>query len=226
MYAPFPFKAKYLNYLSTVFMAIIPDDLIDRTLGEYRVSATPTIRSNIRTYISLLLKWNESMALTTITDPIAILRSHFGESMFAASVVPIWNGRLADVGSGAGFPGLPLKIMVPSLQLVLIESNAKKVSFLAECVRELKLVGVDVLRSRFEDLDESGSEFDFITARALGGYERLIRWTQRSLASGGALILWLGQKDATELRKEPTLEWQSSIRIPNSDRRVLLVGGR
>jgi 16S rRNA (guanine527-N7)-methyltransferase len=207
-------------------MAIISDDLIDRTLEEYRVSATPAIRSNIRTYISLLLRWNESMALTTITDPIAILRSHFGESMFAASVVPIRNGRLADVGSGAGFPGLPLKIIVPSLQVSLIESNAKKASFLSECIRELNLVGVDVLRSRFEDLEESGSEFDFITARALGGYERLIRWAQRSLASGGALILWLGLNDATELREESTLQWQSPVPIPNSDRRVLLVGGR
>jgi 16S rRNA (guanine527-N7)-methyltransferase len=207
-------------------MAIIPDDLIDRTLEEYRVSATPTIRSNIRTYISLLLRWNESMALTTITDPIAILRSHFGESMFAASVFPIRNGRLADVGSGAGFPGLPLKIIVPSLQVSLIESNAKKASFLSECIRDLNLVGVDVLRSRFEDLEQSGSEFDFVTARALGGYKRLIRWAQRSLASGGALILWLGLNDATELREESTLQWQSPVPIPNSDRRVLLVGGR
>src|SRR5579862_4995269 len=123
-------------------MSSIPDYLIEKTLAEYGVSVTSAIRSSVRAYISLLLRWNERISLTTITDPVEILRFHFGESMFAASAVPIRNGRLADVGSGGGFPGLPLKIMVPSLDLVLIESNAKKASFLSECIRELNLVGV------------------------------------------------------------------------------------
>src|ERR1700683_1000863 len=205
-------------------MPIIPYDLIDKTLAEYRVSATPTIRSSIRTYISLLLRWNEKISLTTITDPLEILRFHFSESMFAASAVPIRNGRLADVGSGAGFPGLPLKIMVPSLDVLLIESNAKKASFLSECIRELNLLGAEVVRRRFEDTGGRGSKFELITAPALGGYPDLIKWAQESLAPGGRLVLWLGQDDAIRLQREPSIEWRSPIAIPNSDRRVLLVG--
>lgn len=187
---------------------------------------TPAIRSDIRKYILLLLRWNERISLTTITEPIDILRFHFGESMYAASAVPIRNGRLADVGSGAGFPGIPLKILIPSLDLVLIEPNTKKASFLSECLRELNLAGVSVLRSRFEDLHEMGLAFDFITARALGGYEGLIEWTQGALASHGAIVLWLGQDDASKLQKKSSVEWSSPKAIPGSDRRVILVGTR
>jgi len=205
-------------------MPIIPDQLIDSTLQEYGVSANSDIRSGIQKYISLLRRWNERISLTTITDPRQILRFHFGESMFAASAVPIRNGRLADVGSGAGFPGIPLKILIPTLDLVLIESNTKKASFLSECIRELSLVGAEVFRSRFEDLDERALDFGFITARALGDYEGLVEWAQESLASGGALVLWLGQDDALRLQNESSIEWRPPIIIPNSDRRAILVG--
>jgi 16S rRNA (guanine527-N7)-methyltransferase len=172
------------------------------------------------------MRWNERISLTTIADPLQILRFHFGESMFAASAVPIRNGRLADVGSGAGFPGLPLKILIPSLDLVLIESNAKKASFLLECLRALNLDGVKVIRNRFEALAAVGLDLDFITARALGSYEHLIVWAQKTLASNGALVLWLGQTDAIELQRNSSLEWRSPIGIPGSDRRVILVGTR
>jgi 16S rRNA (guanine527-N7)-methyltransferase len=107
----------------------------------------------IQKYISVLLRWNKKIALTAITDPLDIVRFHFGESMFGAPAVPIRKGRLADVGTGAGFPGLPLKLLVPSLDLVLIESNAKKASFLSECIRELNLTGVDVYRGRVEEIE-------------------------------------------------------------------------
>jgi 16S rRNA (guanine527-N7)-methyltransferase len=207
-------------------MPIISAQLIDRTLKEYGISGNPLIRIGIQRYISLLLRWNERISLTTITDPLDILRFHFGESMFAASVIPTRDGRLADVGSGPGFPGLPLKILVPSLDLVLIESNAKKASFLSECLRELNLEGVEVVRSRFEDLGDSGLDFDFITARALGGYRDLIEWAQKSLASSGELVLWLGQDEAVKLQRDSSIAWRSPISVPNSDRRVILVGSR
>jgi 16S rRNA (guanine527-N7)-methyltransferase len=207
-------------------MPIISEEFIDKTLEEYQVFTTPAIRAGIQRYISLLLRWNKRISLTAITDPLQILRFHFGESMFAASSVPIRDGRLADVGSGAGFPGLPLRIMVPHLDLVLIESNSKKASFLSECVRELDLDGIEVIRSRFQDLDQSDLDFDFITARALGGYEGLIQWGQKRLASSGAMVLWLGQDDAIKLKNESSIEWRSPTAIPASDHRVILVGTR
>jgi 16S rRNA (guanine527-N7)-methyltransferase len=191
----------------------IPDKTIALILSEYGVAATPAFCLAIQKYISVLLRWNKKIALTTITDPPDIVRFHFGESMFGA-----------DVGTGAGFPGLPLKLLLPSLDLILIESNAKKASFLSECIRELNLTGVEVYRGRFEDIKSTESRFDFVTARALGGYSNLVTWSQRRLNLKGALVLWLGERDATEIRKSPNFSWRAPVPITGSDRRVLLVG--
>src|SRR3984957_19909902 len=115
-------------------MAAITKEAIASNLREYGVAATSALCLAIQKYISVLLRWNEKISLTTITDPLDIVRFHFGESMFGASAVPMKEGRLADVGTGAGFPGLPLKLLLPSLDLLLIESSAKKASFLSECI--------------------------------------------------------------------------------------------
>jgi len=207
-------------------MAAITDEAIASNLREYGVAASPTLCLAIQRYISVLLRWNKKIALTTITDPLSIVRFHFGESMFGASAVPIRKGRLADVGTGAGFPGLPLKLLLPSLDLVLIESNAKRASFLSECVRELNVNGIEVLRGRFEDIKSIGPGFDFITARALGGYSDLVRWSQSQLTPKGSLVLWLGQRDAMEIREASSFNWRSTLPITGSDRRVILIGSQ
>lgn len=207
-------------------MADITDKAITLILGEYGVAATPALCLAIQKYISVLLRWNEKIALTTITDPPDIVRFHFGESMFGASVVPIKEGRLADVGTGAGFPGLPLKLVLPSLDLVLIESNAKKASFLSECIREVNLTGVEAYRGRFEDIEAEQNRFDFVTARALGDYSNLLTWSHRQLTLGGSLVLWLGERDAIEMRKTSSFNWRAPVPITGSDRRVLLIGNK
>src|ERR1700722_17120509 len=205
-------------------MASITDEAIASNLCKYGVAANPALCLAIQKYISILLRWNEKIALTTITDPLDIVRFHFGESMFGASAVPIRKGRLADVGTGAGFPGLPLKFLIPSLDLVLIESNGKKASFLSECIRELKLTGVEVYRGRVEEIGPMDPGFDFVTARALGGYSDLVTWSRSQLASGGSLVLWVGDRDAIEIRKAPFFRWRTPLPITGSDRRVLLIG--
>src|ERR1700720_4422526 len=86
-------------------------DIIDKALREFQVQLTPEQLSIVQRYITMLLAWNEKVNLTAIRDPLEILYRHFCESMYAATAVPLQNGRLADVGSGGGFPGLPLKIM-------------------------------------------------------------------------------------------------------------------
>jgi 16S rRNA (guanine527-N7)-methyltransferase len=207
-------------------VADITDKAITLILGEYGVAATPALCLAIQKYISVLLRWNEKIALTTITDPPDIVRFHFGESMFGASVVPIKEGRLADVGTGAGFPGLPLKLVLPSLDLVLIESNAKKASFLSECIREVNLTGVEAYRGRFEDIEAEQNRFDFVTARALGDYSNLLTWSHRQLTLGGSLVLWLGERDAIEMRKTSSFNWRAPVPITGSDRRVLLIGNK
>ncbi len=113
-------------------MTTLSNSLIESTLRPYGVAIESEVADKIRAYVALLLKWNKAISLTTVTDPVEILKFHFGESIFAAAVANLVRSRLADVGSGAGFPGSPLAIVVPSLDVTLIESNAKKCAFLSE----------------------------------------------------------------------------------------------
>jgi len=162
--------------------------------------------------------------LTSIVDTKEILRINFGESMFAAQAVPIGHGRLADVGSGAGFPGLPLKLLLPDLQVSLIESNSRKGVFLSEVVRTLDLGAVEVTRARFQDFEETVPAFDFIACRALGRWVELLSWARKALYPGGRVVLWLGREDALELSNLRMWTWQYPIPLPGSEKRVLLIG--
>src|SRR5271170_3327639 len=126
----------------------LSDELIARELQLYGTIASARLCDQIRAYIDLLLRWNEKTALTAVTQPEEILRFHFGESILAASSVPIRHGRLADVGSGAGFPAVPVRMVSENLSVILIESNQKKATFLAEVGRELQFNNVEVRRSR------------------------------------------------------------------------------
>lgn len=205
-------------------MTVLTDGVISDELRAYGVSATGDICSAIRTYISLLLHWNRTISLTTVTDPLEVLRFHFGESMFAASRIANRNGRLADVGSGAGFPGIPLKLALPILEVILIESNAKKAAFLAEAVRELGLERTEIYHGRFEDFCSAAPEFDFVAARAIGNHEEIIKWACGNLKLGGSLILWLGADDASQVILKKPWRWSKSAPIPGSHSRTILIG--
>lgn len=184
----------------------------------------PAFYDQVRAYIQLLLKWNRSISLTTVRDPDEILRFHFGESLFAASILRFQNGRLADFGTGPGFPGLPIRMVTPSLKLSLIESNLKKCAFLAEAIRVLGLSGVVVLRSRAEDLRLQPGSFEFVTARAFGQFELLLRRAREILTLQGQVILWVGEKDCESIAKRDGWKWLDPVRIPNSERRFILIG--
>jgi 16S rRNA (guanine527-N7)-methyltransferase len=205
-------------------MENLPDQVISVELKKYGIVATTEICSAIRTFIALLLHWNSKISLTTVTDPLEIVRFHFGESMFAASVLANRNGRLADVGSGAGFPGIPLKLVIPTLDVVLIESNAKKAAFLAEAVRELALAKVEVFHGRFDSFNAGVLGLDFITARALGMHDSLVKWSRSAINPGGSLILWLGEDDAATVSMETSWQWREPLAIPRTHSRFLLVG--
>ena len=204
----------------------LSDDFIAQTLRPYSVSTTPQLSESIRTYIDLLLRWNRKIALTTITDPAEILRLHFGESMFAVSQVPIRHGRLADVGTGAGFPAVPIGMVVPDLECILIESNQKKATFLAEVVRTLKLDHVKVYRDRMESYPVSSLSLDFSISRALGIHENFLSWSAAQLNPSGKVILWLGDDDASKILANCSWSWSPPMKIPDSQRRVLLMGSK
>src|SRR5437899_9004338 len=201
----------------------LTDEAIATALLPFRVHVTPVLASSIRKYIDLLLLWNHKVNLTSIADPEEILRRHFGESMFAAHSAFIETGRLADVGSGAGFPGLALKLLAPDLEVFLIESVMKKAAFLLEVVRQLNLTGVKVVVSRFEDLRDTLAPLDFICARALGDHGQLLDWARYNLNLAGKVVLWLGAEEAQRISALPAWTWREPVAIPDSLRRFLLI---
>lgn len=206
-------------------MEVISNEAIIGALRAYGVKPTEAQCEQIRAYSSLLLKWNRSMSLTTVTDERQVLKFHFGESAFALRAVGgIENGRLADVGTGAGFPGIPIRIFSPYLQLFLIEANTKKCAFLSEVVRALNLENVRVLRGTIDERGEFERCFDTITARALGGYDDLQKWARRALSPAGKIALWLGEKDAEKLSASHGWKWDAPRPIPGSKQRVILTG--
>jgi 16S rRNA (guanine527-N7)-methyltransferase len=176
--------------------------------------------------MTLLLAWNEKINLTAIRDPLEILYRHFCESMFAAVAVPVEHGRLADVGSGAGFPGIPLKIIRPELQTFLVESNMKKATFLAEVLRNIELPETRVLVSRYEELGEEIMPLDFVCSRAVGEFEPFLAWAASDHVAAKQVILWIGGRDLDQARRGMNWEWREPIAVPNSLRRYLLVGSR
>jgi len=198
--------------------------VIRRALAEFKLPAYDNQVLQIQQYIEILLRWNEKISLTAIRDPLEILYRHFCESMYAAEAIPVQGGRLADVGSGGGFPGLPLKIIRPDLRVFLVESNLKKATFLAEVVRELGLNDTQVLVRRYEELHEEIAPLDYVCSRALGEFPSFLDWAASDQIGAKQVILWIGARDLPEIQKISTWDWGEPIQVPHSLRRLLLVG--
>jgi len=190
--------------------------VIRRALTEFSLPAYDDQVLQIQQYMKILLTWNEKINLTAIRDPLEILHRHFCECMYAAEAVSLEKGRLADVGSGGGFPGLALKIIRPGLQVFLVESNIKKVTFLAEVI----------LARRYEELGEEIAPLEYICSRALGEFPGFLEWARSEQIAAKQVILWIGARDLDEIQKISTWDWQEPIPVPHSLRRLLLVGNK
>lgn len=204
----------------------ISKERIVSALMDFNILATPAQAEQLLSYLSLLLRWNQKIDLTAITDPKEIVYRHFCESAFAASSLSILSGRLADVGSGAGFPGLPLKIFRPDLQVILIESNMKKATFLLEVIRELNLSQTKVVVGRYEEMGKELHPLDYICSRALGEFDPFLKWAASESLGEPKVVLWVGGKDGEALQRKPEWSWRRPILIPHSAQRYLLVGER
>lgn len=204
----------------------ITADRVRRALSEFGISVTDQQVSQIQQYMSMLLAWNDKINLTAIRDPLEILYRHFCECMYAGAAVPVENGRLADIGSGGGFPGLPLAILRPELAVSLVESNVKKATFLAEVVRNIELKSTRVIVSRYEELGEELTPLDFVTSRALGDFGPFLIWAGSVHINAGQVVLWIGGRDLDAVRAIPGWTWREPIPIPKSLQRFLLVGAQ
>ena len=202
----------------------ISDRKICDALSPFAIFPSEEQIAKIREYMLILLKWNRSVSLTSIADPVEIVGRHFGESMHASKLLPVENCRLADVGTGAGFPGLALKIICPGIHLTLIESNKKKCAFLSEVVRTLGFTDVEIRAERFEQIRPEIILSNIITSRAVGEFKQLLRWSMNALVRRGHLMLWVGAEDSTRIAQIPSWTWQPAMRIPDSQRRFILIG--
>jgi 16S rRNA (guanine527-N7)-methyltransferase len=151
-------------------------------------------------YLELLQRWNEKINLTGIRDASVAVSRHFGESLYLSRWVEL-RGGLLDIGSGAGFPGLCLKIAFPQLRVTLLEPIGKKRAFLKEVARVCGMSEVEVRADRIEDFAAatSGPLYESASARGVGGLDGLIPAAARRLVREGDLFLWLGEAQAGEL---------------------------
>ncbi len=179
-------------------------------------------------YLALLDRWNRTYNLTAIRDRRAMVALHLLDSLAMHPHVRD-IGHLADLGSGAGLPGIPLAIAVPALQVTLVESNGKKARFLRQAVRTLGLGNVRVAESRAEALDAHGA-FDAITARAMATLPDLLAAGAHLLRPGGRLLAMKGAVPDAEIASLP-LGWQveavHALAVPGLDaeRHLVVVGG-
>jgi|SRR5579863_2168363 len=204
---------------------------------------SPAQLNSISTYIDLLLRWNARINLTAIRHPEEIVTRHFGESLFAARhlfprqtyvgadvpVRPVEQSsvppRVIDVGSGAGFPGLPIKIWEPQIHLTLIESNQKKSTFLREVARTLTLTDIDVFQGRAEA--NPAHQANIVTLRAVENFQTALPAATRLLSTAGRMALLVGESQLTSTYAlTPGFSWQLPIPIPLSTNRILLIGTR
>ena len=193
-------------------------------LAAFGIAISPLVASRIAEYHYLLLEWNRKISLTTVPES-EILPRHFGESLFGAAAAGITSGHLLDVGSGAGFPGLPIALLHPGVCAVLLEPNGKKAAFLAEAARRLELADrVKIFRSRLEDYRPGNTRYDYITSRAVRVEQPFLENCRNLLAPAGKLVLWQSEEDFALLREFPGWTWADHIRVPSSEHRLVVCG--
>ena len=188
-------------------------------------------------YLDLLLRWNQRTNLTALRDAENIVTRHFGESLFAAaqlfpdSASPLPGAEsvsaalphVVDVGSGAGFPGIPIHIWSSLIKSTLVESNNKKVAFLREVCRALTLMNIDVFAGRAENLP---TRADVVTLRAVDRFDTILPVAAARVAPAGRLALLITSPQTKSAYALTEFAWTSPTPIPASTSRIVLIGER
>jgi len=177
------------------------ETIVDGAL-EMGIRIEPSAVDSFAIHARELVRWTRKTNLTAITDPLDVAVKHFLDSVAVTPFMPP-EGRILDVGSGGGFPGIPLKVTLPSLTALLIDGVRKKVSFLQHIMRILTLSRIDAKHIRAEDLkyDETLSDgFDVIVCRAVSGLQAYIRNALPLLATGGKIIAMRAETGDEELK--------------------------
>ena len=198
-------------------------------LAPFGVELTERGLEQLSLYLELLLRWNRRVNLTGLRQPRTIVRRLFGESLYLSRVVEL-RGWLVDVGSGAGFPGLALKLVAPDLRVTLIEARQRKCAFLKEVVRECGFYAIDVVTERFESWvggRESREKADLITTRAVKVDNRLLESMSAFLSEKGKAIFFATSDNAGSIMSHASgLVWQQPLVIPSAGNSQIVVGSR
>jgi 16S rRNA (guanine527-N7)-methyltransferase len=186
--------------------------------GLAAIGLAPSLASPLAAYLDLLARWNRTYNLTAIRDPGEMVTLHLVDSLSMHAHVR-GVGTLADLGAGAGLPGIPLAIAMPALEVTLVESNGKKARFMREAVRTLGLANARVAECRAEALDAPGA-FDAITARAMATLPDILAAGGHLLAPEGRLLAMKGARPDAEIAALPSawaLEAVHPLAVPGLD---------
>jgi 16S rRNA (guanine(527)-N(7))-methyltransferase RsmG len=191
-------------------------DLLERELRPWLSLSANQVAQLFRHY-DLLERWNRRMNLTSVEPGPATVTRHYCESLFFAAHLPAVRDTitLVDIGSGAGFPGIPISVLRPNWQVTLLESNQRKAVFLREATRDMANVSVSAMRA-----EEASGEFDWMVARALDAREVLASVPRLATRVG----LLTGQRDFLDLGNAPGIGWLELVRLPWGDRRICAYG--
>lgn len=175
-------------------------------------------------YLTLILRWNARMNLTAVRDTEGVVRRHFVESIATARSLPEGIRTLLDFGSGAGFPGIPIALCRPEMEITLAESQSKKAAFLQESVRVLGLT-CSVWPKRAEKLEQ---QFDCVVLRAVDSMEKAVTSAAVLLAPGGWLGILTTRDEQAKLQRSlgNRFEWSEPVGLPDSEQRVSQLGKR
>lgn len=206
-------------------MGCVDTAVIDRLLEPFIQLDEMRLRS-ISIYIDLLLKWNARINLTAIRTPEEIVRRHFGESLFAAKHI-LAQGPVKtaiDLGSGAGFPGIPFAMLAPEVHVTLIESQQKKATFLKELIYALGLRNVKAFSDRAENYPGTA---DLVMLRAVEKFHQALPMAIQLTTPGGRIALMIGSGQVESARKLGTdVSWAETVPVPCSNSREVLLGIR
>ena len=178
-------------------------------------------------YMNLLIEWNEKMNLTAITDPDEIILKHFVDSLTILKELSD-NSKIVDIGTGAGFPGIPLSIMNPTLKITLVDSLNKRLIFLQEVVNKLGLKNIEIVHSRAEEFGQNKKyreSFDVATSRAVANLSTLSEYLIPLVKVGGKVVSMKAaeaQEEINEAKKAievlgGTIETIKEFNLPESD---------
>lgn len=174
-------------------------ELFIEELNKLGITPTTEQLNQLEKFYELLIDWNKMINLTRITEKEEVYLKHFYDSLTIVKVIDLSKvDTLCDIGTGAGFPGVVLKIMYPNLKITLVDALQKRVNYLNQIIKSLKLTDIEAIHVRGEDLKE---KYDVVTSRAVANIEKLVTYTMHLVNDNGVMIAMKGNIEE-ELTKE------------------------